>query len=474
MIGRTIGNYEVQRLIAEGGMGKVYQATHKAIGRQAAVKVLAASDAANPETVSRFLTEARAVNAIRHPNIVQIFDSGMIEGGAPYLVMEYLEGETLTQALSRGGRALDEVLDWAGQIAETLVAAHAQHIVHRDLKPDNLFVVADTRRQDRKQVKVLDFGIAKLQYPCQGQLHRTRTGALLGTPLYMSPEQCLHPRDIDARSDVYSFGVILYEMVTGRPPFDGDSVYVVMNMHLNDPPAPPSSHRDDLPPRLEATILQALAKLPTQRQQSMAEVLSQLEEVQESLASAVGREACAPTGRCPPRTFGRDEILAFLTEIDDLLTGPVVMEIVGGAAALLAYGAESPTKDINSFSDFDKRIERAAALTTQRIPLRPALGHSVPRGYDDRRVRPDLPFRHLAVWVPDRYDILFMKAGRASAHDLRVLAEIHRARPFDVDIIIDRYNDRATPFGASVQHIIQQLFGPMPNAVRRIDVLTRF
>ena len=458
-------------------MGKVYQAAHKAMGRQAAVKVLTAGDAADPEAVSRFLTEARAVSAIRHPNIVQVFDSGVIEGGAPYLVMEYLEGETLTQALARGALALDEAVDWACQVAEALVAAHAQHIVHRDLKPDNLFLVPDARRQDRKQVKVLDFGIAKLQHPSQSQLHRTRTGALLGTPLYMSPEQCLHPRDIDARSDVYSFGVILYEMVTGSLPFDGDSAYVVMNMHINEVPAPPSSYRDGLPPRLEATILQALAKLPAQRQQSMVEVLSQLEEVRESLPSTGGRAACAPAGPAegfPRRTFSRDEILAFLTEIDDLLTGPLAMEIVGGAAALLAHGAESPTKDINSFAEFDKRIECAAALTTQRIPLCPVLGHKAPRGYDERRVRLYLPFRHLVVWVPDCYDLLFMKAGRASAHDLRVLAEMHRARPFDVDIIIDRYNDRTTPFGASVQDIIRQLFGQMPNAVRRIDVLTRF
>ena len=277
MIGTTIGNYEVQRLIGEGGMGKVYLAIHPGIGRQAAVKVLTPSDAADPQIVSRFITEARAANAIRHPNIVDIYDSGVIEGGTPYIVMEYLDGETLTQALSRGPLALADAIDWGCQIAEALAAAHAHDVVHRDLKPDNLFLIPDPRRLGKKQVKVLDFGIAKLQRRTMGQVHKTRTGALLGTPLYMSPEQCMSMKDVDARTDVYSLGVILYEMVTGKRPFDGDGVYAVISMHINDKPAAPTTLRADLPRQLEAIILQALAKAPAQRQGSMAEVLSQLE-----------------------------------------------------------------------------------------------------------------------------------------------------------------------------------------------------
>ncbi len=277
MIGTTIGNYEVQRLIGEGGMGKVYLAVHPGIGRQAAVKVLTPSDAADPQIVSRFITEARAANAIRHPNIVDIYDSGVIEGGTPYIVMEYLDGETLTQTLGRGPLAVADAIDWGCQIAEALAAAHAHDVVHRDLKPDNLFLVPDPRRLGKKQVKVLDFGIAKLQRRTMGQVHKTRTGALLGTPLYMSPEQCMSIKDIDARTDIYSLGVILYEMVTGKRPFDGDGVYAVISMHVNDKPAAPTTLRADLSPELEAIILQALAKTPAQRQGSMAEVLSQLE-----------------------------------------------------------------------------------------------------------------------------------------------------------------------------------------------------
>jgi serine/threonine protein kinase len=277
VIGTSIGNYQIQRLIGEGGMGQVYLAVHPGIGRQAAVKVLTPGDAGDPQLVSRFITEARAANAIRHPNIVDIYDSGVLEGGTPYLVMEYLEGETLTQVLGRGPVALDDAIDWGCQVAEALAAAHAAEVVHRDLKPDNLFLVADAHRLGKRQVKVLDFGIAKLQRRRVEEVHKTRTGVLLGTPLYMSPEQCTSQKDIDFRTDIYSLGVILYEMVTGRRPFDGEGVYEVITMHVNDPPVPPTTLRPDLPPMLEEIILKALAKVPGARQESMAVLHSHLE-----------------------------------------------------------------------------------------------------------------------------------------------------------------------------------------------------
>jgi len=258
-------------------MGKVYLAIHPDIGRQAAVKVLAATDAADPQLASRFITEARAANAIRHPNIVDIYDSGVLPTGTPYIVMEYLDGETLQQVLLRGPLAIVDAFDWGCQIAEALSAAHMRDVVHRDLKPDNLFLIPDPRRLGKRQVKVLDFGIAKLQRGTLGQVHKTRTGSLLGTPLYMSPEQCMSGKDVDRRTDVYSLGVILYEMVAGKRPFDSDGVYELIHMQVNQPPAPPSQHRPDLPPELETIILQALAKDPAVRQPSMAALLSQLE-----------------------------------------------------------------------------------------------------------------------------------------------------------------------------------------------------
>jgi len=473
VIGTTIGNYEVQRLIAQGGMGKVYLAFHPGIGRQAAVKVLPASESADPEIVSRFITEARAAGAIRHPNIVDIYDSGVTEDGSPYIVMEYLEGETLKQALDHGPIALDDVLDWGGQVANALAAAHAQGVLHRDLTANNLFLVSDPQRPGRKQMKVLDFGIAKLQRPAFDQVHKTRTGVLLGTPLYMSPEQCHSPKDVDARSDIYSLGVILYEMATGKPPFDGNSIFIVISRHINDPPVAPTTCRPDLPLSIEAIILQSLAKDPTQRQTSMVEVLTQL--VSARREHAVGKEVPGTSQRdqlksaCTVKTFGRDLIAAFLAEIDNMLHEPVVMEIVGGAAALLVHGARSETKDINSLSAFDQRLLRLAPFTTHKIPMEQATVPYAPSVYEERRYRPDLPFRNLVLWVPERHDILLMKALRAAENDLQVIKEMHKAKPFHLETIIERYNDEMGQavralgghpiFDQRIRRVLEMLFG---------------
>jgi serine/threonine protein kinase len=300
VIGKSIGNYQIQRLIGEGGMGRVYLAEHPGIGRQAAVKVLPPADVGDPQIVSRFINEARAANAIRHPNIVDIYDSGVLEGGTPYIIMEYLDGETLTQALAHGPLPLPDVFDWACQVAEALAAAHAHDVVHRDLKPDNLFLIPDPRRLGKKQVKVLDFGIAKLQHRTIQQVHKTRTGALLGTPLYMSPEQCMSLKDINARTDIYSLGVILYEMVTGKRPFDSEGVYAIISMHINETPIPPKTYRPDLPDEFETIILQALAKTPVKRQESMAVLLSQLELARGNPAGSSEALARAQQDRLKP------------------------------------------------------------------------------------------------------------------------------------------------------------------------------
>lgn len=480
MIGTTVGNYQVKHLIGEGGNGKVYLAFHPGLGRQAAVKVLATIGNSDPELVSRFATEARAAGGIRHPNIVEVYDSGKLAGGTPYIVMEYLEGEPLTQALSRGPVALRDAVDWAGQLADALSAAHARQIVHRDLKPDNLFLVPDRSKPGRRQVKVLDFGVAKLQCPPQEQVHRTRTGALVGTPLYMSPEQCLGLKHIDSRSDVYSLGVILYEMVAGILPFDSDSIWDVIGMHINEQPIPPGTYRSNLPTQLEAIILQALAKEPSQRQQSMADLQGQLAAMRDGTdltfyTTAMG-ELEGVNQAMTGRRFDENDILRFLTEIDAMLDLPLGMEIVGGAAALIAYGAKSATRDINSFSAFDQRILHLAPMTKDRIPLNrapksPMLGH-----YDDRRIRVQLPqFRNLAVWVPDRYDLLFMKLMRASRHDVQVLEEMHAWRPFDIDEVIERFNDspHLDRIARQLQVVMHRMFGDTAKGLRRHGWLSR-
>ena len=288
MVGSTIGNYQVVSLLGEGGMGKVYLAHHPGIGRRSAIKVLHANLAGDPAAVSRFFTEARASNAIRHPNIVEIFDSGTLESGAPYIIMEHLEGETLGARMARG-LALGPALDFACQAASALAAAHSRQVVHRDLKPENLFITADpreTRTPPRELVKVLDFGVAKLQERLEEPAHRTRSGSLVGTPRYMSPEQCLGEGRIDERSDIYSLGVIVYEMVCGRPPFVTEAVGAVINMHINRPPDPPRQVNPAISAPLEATILRALAKSPADRYPNMGEFLHELRAAAISLGEA--------------------------------------------------------------------------------------------------------------------------------------------------------------------------------------------
>jgi serine/threonine-protein kinase len=270
-------------------MGIVYLAEHPTLGRKAAVKVLHARLAAEPSSVSRFLQEARASNAIRHPNIVEAYDYGALPDGATYIIMEYLEGESLASRLNHVGRLpVRMALDFTNQAAGALAAAHGKGVIHRDLKPDNLFVTPDPRAPSSEQIKILDFGIAKLAASVEGGIsHKTRTGALLGTPQYMSPEQCLGVREVDRRTDIYSLGCILYEMVCGAPPFVSDGFGALVNMHVNQPPDPPSRRSPNVSASVEAVILRMLAKNVDERFQTM-------DAVRDALTTEIAR---APTYR---------------------------------------------------------------------------------------------------------------------------------------------------------------------------------
>jgi len=289
VLGTTIGNYKVTAQLGEGGMGIVYLAEHPAIGRKAAIKVLHPKLAADPEVVSRFFHEARASNAIRHPNIVEAYDYGTRPDGAPYIIMEYLEGESLSARLKRLGRLpLRAALEFGHQAAGALAAAHDKAVVHRDLKPDNLFVTADPRVPGAEQIKILDFGIAKLAASVENEIsHKTRTGVLLGTPLYMSPEQCLGVKDVDHRTDIYSLGCILHEMLSGTPPFNSEGFGALVNMHINEPPVRVSKHRPDVPAAVDRLILRMLAKKADERFPTMS-------AVQQAIAPELAR---APTPR---------------------------------------------------------------------------------------------------------------------------------------------------------------------------------
>ncbi len=259
LIGQTLGNYRVERLLGAGAMGQVYLGIHPKIDRQVAIKVLNHSLSADPAMVERFLAEARAVNHIDHPNIVQVFDFGTVPDGRPYLVMEFLTGEDVKQLMARRGPLPpDEVLILVRQIAAGLDAAHEAGIVHRDLKPENVFV---QRAKHGLSVKLVDFGIAKVLEPGLRGGGQTSTGVIMGTPAYMSPEQAMgHTAEIGPASDVYSLTVMVYQMLSGRLPFEGDFVPQILVKHVSEPPTPITRYLPSLPDPVWQALVHGLAK----------------------------------------------------------------------------------------------------------------------------------------------------------------------------------------------------------------------
>jgi serine/threonine-protein kinase len=275
VLGEVVGNYRITGKLAVGGMGAVYRAEHAMLGRPAAVKVLLPELSQDRDTVARFFTEARAASAVRHPGIVEIYDFGHMANGAAFIVMELLEGQTLARLLAtRRPLPEEEALLYARGIASALAAAHAQGIVHRDLKPDNVFLVPDLDIVGGVRPKILDFGIAKVSEAQRGGTAsaKTRTGSVIGTPTYMSPEQCRGNGEIDHRSDLYSLGCIVYEMLVGKPPFASDGIGEVLGMHLYVAPTAPTAAGAAVSVEADALVMQLLAKNPAERIQSAADL----------------------------------------------------------------------------------------------------------------------------------------------------------------------------------------------------------
>jgi serine/threonine-protein kinase len=261
--GTVVGDFHVESAIGAGAMGKVYAALQPVIGKKAAIKVMASKLCVDPVAVDRFVQEARAVNQIQHPNIVDVFAFGSLPDGRSYMIMEWLQGETLGARMRRRIMPLGEVIAVLFQICDGLAAAHDKGIVHRDLKPENIFLVPVRGR--RLLVKLLDFGVAKLRGVTgpRGPDH-TAEGHSVGTPRYMSPEQA-RGKDTDHRADIYSLGVTAYEMVVGTPLFEGEEALDLMHKHVYEMPASPLSKRADLPPELDKLIVQMLEKRPDRR-----------------------------------------------------------------------------------------------------------------------------------------------------------------------------------------------------------------
>ena len=268
------GRYRIVRLLGEGGMGAVYLASHVGLGRDVAIKFLHAEFISREDIVGRFRREAQAAAAIRHKNIIEVFDVGVSPQGEPFLVMEYLEGESLAGLLKRvGPLSLAAACAVMEPALQALQAAHRKGIVHRDLKPDNIFLAY--QEGEPPVVKIIDFGISKFT---QGDPDkwRTRTGAVMGTPAYMSPEQARGSAGLDHRTDLYSMGTILFEMLTGALPYAGTNFAEYLSAMLVDEPRAPQSVYADFPVEAEPLVRKALAKNPDQRFQNAAEMLEAL------------------------------------------------------------------------------------------------------------------------------------------------------------------------------------------------------
>lgn len=286
-----IGPYQVVRKLGAGGMGEVYEARHTAIERRVAIKVLRPTLAENPEMNGRFINEARAVNFVDHPGIVQISDYGHLDDGRAYIVMEYLQGVTLANhmASANGQLPAEDALRFARMIGAVLVAAHAKGIIHRDLKPDNVMLIPDPDPDDpwRVRVKLLDFGVAKLAGSLEpGSGPGTRDSAVIGTPEYMSPEQARDSGKVSDKTDVYSLGIILYEMLAGRVPFESASATEVLAMHMYEPLPPLRRLAPEAPSQLIELIEQMLAKAPDKRP-----TMDQLMTLFDKVATALGKRA---------------------------------------------------------------------------------------------------------------------------------------------------------------------------------------
>jgi eukaryotic-like serine/threonine-protein kinase len=338
MNGSVLGNrYRLEARIGSGGMAEVYRGLDPVLNRTVAIKTLLPQFARDAGFVQRFRREAQAAARLNHPNIVGVYDSGA-DDSTPWIVMEFVEGRTLAEFLAGGRKpAPMQAAEIAGRIAEALSAAHAQGVIHRDVKPGNVMVTRDG------VVKVMDFGIARM---IGTDATAPQTSAVMGTASYLSPEQA-QGGPVDARSDIYSLGVVLYELLTGRPPFTGESPVAIAWKQVNENPVPPSSINREVPPALDAVVMKALSKNPANRYQTAQEMAQDLERMRKGepvratplLAEGAGTEATQVIARpqhtqvlppqVPPPGSGRKVWLG-------VLIGFLVVAVLAGGGYLLA------------------------------------------------------------------------------------------------------------------------------------------
>ena len=302
----TIGRFRVDGLLGEGAMGRVFRAFDPDMERRVAIKVLDSAQARTPQGAERFLRELKALRALRHPNVIRVYDAGLRPDGAPFYVMEYLDGESLGTVFRRTPRLpLDLALQVAHDVASGLNAVHAAGMIHRDVKPDNIYLVGPAGAPT--SVKIIDFGLARVT----GQSHLTAKGIIVGTVEYMAPEQTVGD-PVGRRADVYALGVIMYRMLTGRLPFLGDTGTILAHQLVTQA-VPPSAHNPEIPPAVERLVASAMRKLPRNRPPSMQDFLEDLER-------AMGRR----DGEVSTDSMGFDDVYepqsAFAENIAKILT----------------------------------------------------------------------------------------------------------------------------------------------------------
>lgn len=359
---KQIGKYTVLRELGRGGMGVVYEGENQEVRHRVAIKLLDAKYADDPQIAARFRTEGIAANLPRHPGIVQVLERGLCEDGAPYIVMEYVEGEALRRRVRLHPRGLPTtmVVRLGKQIADALAAAHEAKVIHRDIKPENVILTRDSAVRGGERAKVLDFGIAVIGdaqldvSQSDTQVKTNPFGGLIGTVYYMAPEQwsATGRGDFDDKADTYQLGIVLYELLTGQPPFVAEAAVTIGHMHISMEPPPLLSLKPNLPAELPALVHRMLSKSPGQRP-TMRQVATTLERLEEELAFAGASQSAGLIPLVLPRprrwlalALGAAVMLAGLLTIRELLPGtrdvtwevssvPAGAELLGPAGQVL-------------------------------------------------------------------------------------------------------------------------------------------
>lgn len=433
------GRYQIIRKVGQGGMGVVYEATHTLIGKRVAVKVLLEKFAKRNNIVARLEQEARLASSIGHEHIIDINDFGTTEDGRTFVVMEFLEGESLAECLARE-QTLSEsrILHIALQAASALAAAHDKGIVHRDIKPENLFLV---QRKGDDFVKVVDFGISKsLQASDETATQRlTQTGMVLGTPLYMSPEQASGEDVIDARVDVYALGVIMYEAATGRVPFLGPNYLSVISQVLNDEPKPVRALRPEISDEFEALVMRAMAKDRNERYASAKALLADIDVLLSDPTRSTARAritAPARSRKMPKR--GGTKVLIWVAAIAVLVAAVTVI-----------------VTSMLSSSDAVKNSRKSAPAAVAAVPVVPAPDAAItvkPADASDVARTIEISIRSepagAEIWEGGRQwgsAPLVYRAAKDSAESIALVAKMdgYEDTPFTVRPLID--NDPARP-----------------------------